>query len=171
MDSLWARCHNVRAVTELLRSCYAVLQPTGISLPSPFLNRGIRASLVGREERVWQQIWKQQISGCLSGKSSTWKMWICDTRKILLWRKQEYASNVKASLILKEYQVILHLHCCSNASIPYHRNLSQNHRMAWVEKAHNAHLVSTPCYVQDHQPADQAAQSHIQPGLECLLSL
>jgi len=26
----------------------------------------------------------------------------------------------------------------------------------------------TPCYVQGRQPADQAAQSHIQPGLECL---
>jgi len=25
-----------------------------------------------------------------------------------------------------------------------------------------------PCYVPGHQPADQAAQSHIQPGLECL---
>jgi len=24
------------------------------------------------------------------------------------------------------------------------------------------------CYVQGHQPLDQAAQSHIQPGLECL---
>jgi len=24
------------------------------------------------------------------------------------------------------------------------------------------------CYVQGRQPADQAAQSHIQPGLECL---
>jgi len=47
-------------------------------------------------------------------------------------------------------------------------NLSQNHRMAWVEKDHSAHLFSTPCYVQSHQPADQAAQSHIQPGLECL---
>jgi len=40
--------------------------------------------------------------------------------------------------------------------------------MAWVEKDHNAHAVPTPCYVQGHQPADQAAQSHIQPGLECL---
>ena len=40
--------------------------------------------------------------------------------------------------------------------------------MAWVEKDHNDHLVSTPCYVQGRQPADQAAQSHIQPGLECL---
>ena len=46
--------------------------------------------------------------------------------------------------------------------------ISWNHRMAWVEKDHNDHLVSTPCYVQGHQPADQAAQSHIQPGLECL---
>jgi len=36
--------------------------------------------------------------------------------------------------------------------------------MAWVEKAHNAHPVPTPCYVQGRQPADQAAQSHIQPG-------
>ena len=42
-----------------------------------------------------------------------------------------------------------------------------NHRMAWVEKDHNAHLVLTPCYVQGDQPADQAAQSHIQPGFEC----
>jgi len=25
-----------------------------------------------------------------------------------------------------------------------------------------------PCYVQGHQPPDQAAQSHIHPGLECL---
>ena len=40
--------------------------------------------------------------------------------------------------------------------------------MAWVEKDHNAHPVPTPCYVQGHQPPDQTAQSHIQPGLECL---
>jgi len=40
--------------------------------------------------------------------------------------------------------------------------------MAWVEKAHSDHPVSTPYYVQGRQPADQAAQSHIQPGLECL---
>ena len=33
---------------------------------------------------------------------------------------------------------------------------------------HNDHPVSTPCYVQGHQPPAQAAQSHIQPGLECL---
>ena len=48
------------------------------------------------------------------------------------------------------------------------RKGSQNHRMAWVKKDHNDHRVSTPCYVQGHQPPDQAAQSHIQPGLECL---
>ena len=40
--------------------------------------------------------------------------------------------------------------------------------MAWVEEDHNDDLVPTPCYVQGHQPADQAAQSHSQPGLECL---
>jgi len=40
--------------------------------------------------------------------------------------------------------------------------------MAWVEKDHNAHPVPPPCYVQGRQPADQAAQSHIQPGLGCL---
>jgi len=40
--------------------------------------------------------------------------------------------------------------------------------MAWVEKDHSDHRVSTPCYVQRCQPPDQAAQSHIQPGLECL---
>ena len=38
--------------------------------------------------------------------------------------------------------------------------------MTWVEKDHNDHPVSTPCYVQGHQPPDQAAQSHIQPGCE-----
>jgi len=27
--------------------------------------------------------------------------------------------------------------------------------MAWVEKDHNDHLGSTPCYVQGHQPPDQ----------------
>ena len=40
--------------------------------------------------------------------------------------------------------------------------------MAWVEKDHNAHLVPNPRYVQGRQPPDQAAQGHIQPGLECL---
>ena len=40
--------------------------------------------------------------------------------------------------------------------------------MAWVAKDHNAHPVPTPCYVQGRQPAAQAAQSHIQPGLDCL---
>jgi len=40
--------------------------------------------------------------------------------------------------------------------------------MAWVEKDHNDQRVPTPCYVQRRQPPDQAAQSHIQPGLECL---
>jgi len=44
----------------------------------------------------------------------------------------------------------------------------EDHRMAWVEKDHNAHPVPTPCYVQGCQPADRAAQSHIQPGLEFL---
>ena len=45
---------------------------------------------------------------------------------------------------------------------------SQNHRMARVENDCNAHLVSTPRGVQGRQPLDQAAQSHIQPVLECL---
>jgi len=42
------------------------------------------------------------------------------------------------------------------------------HRMACIEKDHNDNPVSTPCYVQGRQPPDQAAQSHIQPGLECI---
>jgi len=37
--------------------------------------------------------------------------------------------------------------------------------MAWVEKDHSDHTVSTPCDVQGHQPPDQATQSHIQLGL------
>ena len=43
-----------------------------------------------------------------------------------------------------------------------------DYRMAWVEKDHNDHPVPTPCYVQGCQRPDHAAQSHIQPGLECL---
>ena len=43
--------------------------------------------------------------------------------------------------------------------------MHHDHGMAWVEKDHSDHLVSTSCYVQGHQPADQ---SHIQPGFECL---
>jgi len=45
---------------------------------------------------------------------------------------------------------------------------SWNPRMAWVAKEHSAHPAPTPCYVQGRQPAAHAAQSHIQPGLECL---
>ena len=48
-----------------------------------------------------------------------------------------------------------------NALIRVRQNHRMNHRMAWVEKDHNDHRVSTPCYVQGHQPPDQAAQSHI----------
>ena len=49
-----------------------------------------------------------------------------------------------------------------------HFPCKQDHRMAWVEKAHSAHPVPSPCYMQGCQPANQTAQSHIQPGLECL---
>ena len=40
--------------------------------------------------------------------------------------------------------------------------------MAWVEKDHNDHLVSTQCYVQDCQPLDQATQSQRAQSLEYL---
>jgi len=40
--------------------------------------------------------------------------------------------------------------------------------MAWVEKDHNDHLISNPCYLQGHQPPDQAAQSRILPGYKCI---
>ena len=61
---------------------------------------------------------------------------------------------------------------CAALGNPCHRGtaclVSWNHRMAWVEKDHDDHLISAPCYVQGHQPPDQAFQSHIQTGLECL---
>jgi len=40
--------------------------------------------------------------------------------------------------------------------------------MAWVEKDLKDHLVSPPCPGQSCQPLDQAAQSHVQSGLECI---
>ena len=46
--------------------------------------------------------------------------------------------------------------------------LESYHRMAWIAKVLKHHPVPTHCYVQGCQPADQAAQSRIQPGLECL---
>jgi len=46
--------------------------------------------------------------------------------------------------------------------------ISWNQRIAWSEKDLKHHLVSNPCHGQGRQPLDQAAQSHIQPGLECL---
>jgi len=47
----------------------------------------------------------------------------------------------------------------------------QNHRIIqWLSLKRTATIIQfqPPCYVQGHQPPDQAAQSHIQPGLECL---
>ena len=44
-----------------------------------------------------------------------------------------------------------------------HRIRSQKDRMAWVEKD-----LKKKKDWQGHQPLDQAAQSHIQPGLECI---
>jgi len=50
--------------------------------------------------------------------------------------------------------------------------LSQNHRMALVEKDLKDHECPTPHHRQGHQPPylvpDQAAQGPIQPGLEHL---
>ena len=50
------------------------------------------------------------------------------------------------------------------AWIQYHRIIE------WPGLKRTTVIISfqPPCYVQDRQPADQAAQSHIQPGLECL---
>ena len=45
---------------------------------------------------------------------------------------------------------------------------SQNHRMAWVERTIMIIQFQPSCYVQGHQPLDQAAQNDIQSGLECL---
>ena len=48
--------------------------------------------------------------------------------------------------------------------------LSQNHRIIdWPGLKMTSKIeFQPPCYVQGHQPPDQAAQSHIQPGLQVL---
>ena len=49
--------------------------------------------------------------------------------------------------------------------------LSWNHRIIeWPGLKRTTVIIQfqAPCYVQGCQPPDQAAQSHIQPGLECL---
>jgi len=48
---------------------------------------------------------------------------------------------------------------------------SQNQRIIeWPGLKRTTMIIQfqPPCYVQGRQPQDQAAQSHIQPGLECL---
>jgi len=48
---------------------------------------------------------------------------------------------------------------------------SWNHRIIeWPGLKRTIMIIEfqPPCYVQGRQPPDQAAQSHIQPGLECL---
>jgi len=76
--------------------------------------------------------------------------------------------NVKTNLVLRLWkygnQCLLLWRCRFLICL---MELTGFHRMAWVEKDHNDHPVSTPCCVQGHQPPDQSAQSHIQPGLEC----
>jgi len=38
---------------------------------------------------------------------------------------------------------------------------SKNHRMAWVAKAHNAHPVPTPCYVQGRLPSHPLGENFL----------
>jgi len=40
----------------------------------------------------------------------------------------------------------------------------------WPRSKRTSKIIEfqSPCWGQSRQPADQAAQSHIQPGLECL---
>ena len=49
--------------------------------------------------------------------------------------------------------------------------ISQNHKIVeWPGLKRTTMIIEfqPPCYVQGRRPPDQAAQSHIQPGLECL---
>ena len=45
----------------------------------------------------------------------------------------------------------------------YHRIIE----WPWLKRTRTITWFQPPCYVQGHQPLDQATQSHIQPGLEC----
>jgi len=45
---------------------------------------------------------------------------------------------------------------------------SHNYRMAWVERDAKDYSVPIPCCGQGSHSADQAAQSPMQPGHECL---
>ena len=47
-----------------------------------------------------------------------------------------------------------------------HLWISKNHRI--IERTSKIIWFQPLCYLQGCQPPDQAAQSHIQPGLECL---
>lgn len=53
--------------------------------------------------------------------------------------------------------------CRMSPSLPPWLSISKDHRMIWVEKDFNAHLVPTLLHGQGLIPLDWAAQSHIQP--------
>ena len=50
----------------------------------------------------------------------------------------------------------------------YKRNIHRMIEWPGLKRTTTITSFQPPCYVQGRQPADQAAQSHIQPGLECL---
>ena len=61
------------------------------------------------------------------------------------------------------------LHCAAHSGSLEVK--SYNHRIIeWPGLKRTIMIIQfqPPCYVQGHQSPDQAAQSHIQPGLECL---
>ena len=54
---------------------------------------------------------------------------------------------------------------------PYSGLESKNHRIIqWPGLKRTTMIIEfqPPCYMQGHQPPEQAAQSHIQPGLKCI---
>ena len=59
----------------------------------------------------------------------------------------------------------------TNLLQPTYTTCFTNHRIIewpWLKRTTVIIQFQPPCYVQGRQPLDQAAQSHIQPGLECL---
>ena len=78
-----------------------------------------------------------------------------------------------------EARIVFHLtHRCfvSSAALlsdtsPFPADTGQDHRITeWPGLKRTTVIIEfqPPCYVPGHQPPDQAAQSHIQPGLERL---
>ena len=135
---------------------------------------------MGTNRNIGSFIWRW-------GKTlSLWGWWgigtVCPERLwSLLWRHSRVAWTPSCATYCREpvlvyiYMYTLSFHWTSKTgakagSLGLGVALLNHRIIEWLGLKRTSKIMEfqCPCYVQGHQPLDQAAQSHIQPGFECL---